>query len=195
MKNKLLLTACLLYLFNIASQAAPVTPNVAKQQAAIFLTQLSANSRQTTSRVASMQRMLTLAYTGKSASEEADYYVFNKNQSAGYIIISGDDRMPAVLGYSDSGTFNYNNIPDNMRAFLGEYAREAEYLRSHPHGGEQHHNRHLHHGCGAFVEEHYLEPDQALQQQLPQRLPHRLRSHGHGTGDVLLPLPRAWHRQ
>lgn len=45
MKNKLLLTACLLYLFNIASQAAPVTPNVAKQQAAIFLTQLSANSQ------------------------------------------------------------------------------------------------------------------------------------------------------
>ena len=132
MKNKLLLTACLLYLFNIASQAAPVTPNVAKQQAAIFLTQLSANSRQTTSRVASMQRMLTLAYTGMSASEEADYYVFNKNQSAGYIIISGDDRMPAVLGYSDSGTFNYNKIPYNMRAFLGEYAREAEYLRSHP---------------------------------------------------------------
>lgn len=132
MKNKLLLTACLLYLFNIASQAAPVTANVAKQHAATFLSQLSGTGRPSASRVASMQRTLTLAYAGKSGSEDACYYVFNKSQSAGYIIISGEDRMPAVLGYSDSGAFNYNNIPDNMRAFLGEYAREAEYLRSHP---------------------------------------------------------------
>lgn len=36
MKNKLLLSACLLYLFSIALQAAPVTANEAKRQAAVF---------------------------------------------------------------------------------------------------------------------------------------------------------------
>lgn len=132
MKNKLLLSACLLYLFSIALQAAPVTANEAKRQAAVFLAQQSNTGRPITSRVASLQRTLTLAYTSKSDSKEAYYYVFNKSGDAGYIIISGEDRMPAVLGYSDTGAFNYNDLPDNMRAFLGEYAREAEYLRTHP---------------------------------------------------------------
>ena len=73
MKNKLLLSACLLYLFSIALQAAPVTANEAKRQAAVFLAQQSSTGRPITSRAASLQCTLTLAYTSKSDSEEAYY--------------------------------------------------------------------------------------------------------------------------
>lgn len=46
------------------------------------------------------------------------YYAFNQ-QNGGYLILSADDCMPAVLGYSDNGSFDYNNLPSNMKWFLG----------------------------------------------------------------------------
>ncbi len=48
------------------------------------------------------------------------------------MVVSGDDRTPAVLGYADAGAFDYGQIPDNMKAFLAEYARQIDYLRAHP---------------------------------------------------------------
>ena len=55
------------------------------------------------------------ATTNTSADEnEAYYYVFNAGNDNGYVIISGDDRTESVLGYVDKGSFDPNNIPENM---------------------------------------------------------------------------------
>ena len=41
------------------------------------------------------------------ASGASPYYIFNADRpTGGYVIIAGDDRVPAVLGYSDDGTFD-----------------------------------------------------------------------------------------
>lgn len=64
----------------------------------------------------------------KRASATRDYlHVFNID-GGGYIIVSGDDRTEEILGYSITGTFDANNIPDNMRAFLQEYADGIQAL-------------------------------------------------------------------
>ena len=62
-------------------------------------------------------------------SSQAAYYVFNGERSnTGFIIVAGDDRAPAVLGYSDSGSFDANDVPLAMQAWLDGYAAQIEEL-------------------------------------------------------------------
>ena len=45
-------------------------------------------------------------------------------------VVAGDDAAPEmVLGYSATGgTFSYEQAPENLRYWLGEYARQIEYM-------------------------------------------------------------------
>ncbi len=61
------------------------------------------------------------------ATQQA-YYVFNAQASQGYVIVAGDDRVPAVLGYSDNGTFDPANVPPAMQELLDSYAAQIEAL-------------------------------------------------------------------
>lgn len=64
-----------------------------------------------------------------TASGQAAYYVFNNDRrTGGYIIVSGDDRVPAVLGYSDSGTFDVSDVPEAMQDLLDSYAEQIAAL-------------------------------------------------------------------
>ena len=64
-----------------------------------------------------------------SQAGAAAYYVFNNGQAqGGYIIVAGDDRAPAVLGYSDRGTFDTQAIPEAMQELLDSYAEQIEAL-------------------------------------------------------------------
>ena len=49
-------------------------------------------------------------------------YVFNSTD--GFVLVSAEDNARAVLGYSDNGTFDANNIPENMQFWLQMYADE-----------------------------------------------------------------------
>ncbi|MBQ9586234.1 MAG: C10 family peptidase [Muribaculaceae bacterium] len=77
-------------------------------------------------------QQLELVLAAKSKSLDVDYYVFNKGKSNGYIIVSGDDKAAPVLGFSDEGTFDINNIPDGLQYWLDVYSQEMQYLRSNP---------------------------------------------------------------
>jgi len=63
------------------------------------------------------------------ASENESYYVFNVGNNNGFVIAAGDDRVPAILGYSHRGTFRVDSIPDNMKAWLGEYESQIAYMQ------------------------------------------------------------------
>ena len=60
----------------------------------------------------------------RNPSHETSFYIFNQGQSA-YVIVSGDDRMKPILGYSDRGTFVTDNLPTTIQEWLGCY--EAVY--------------------------------------------------------------------
>ena len=60
--------------------------------------------------------------------ESAYYYVFNAEGGNGYVIVSGDDRTPEILGYVDEGTFDEDNIPENMKSWLQLYVDQIKYL-------------------------------------------------------------------
>ena len=50
------------------------------------------------------------------------FYVFNAGDKNGFVIISGDDRAQRILGYSDSGSFDYDNLPPQLDDILNRYA-------------------------------------------------------------------------
>lgn len=62
-----------------------------------------------------------------SANEE--YYVFNKAGDNGYVIVSGDDQTEPILGYTDKGTFDYEQLPPALKALLSDYTTQIATLR------------------------------------------------------------------
>lgn len=59
--------------------------------------------------------------------EAKSIYAFNL-EGGGYIIASGDKRALPVLGYSDTGTIDWDRMPDNMRAWLKQYDEALKTL-------------------------------------------------------------------
>lgn len=72
---------------------------------------------------------LRLAYTLKSGNDGNALYVFN-GKTGGYLVTAADDIMPAVLGYSDSGCFDSDNVSPAMQWWLESYSRQLEYCQS-----------------------------------------------------------------
>ena len=60
--------------------------------------------------------------------QSAYYYVFNAEGGNGYVIVSGDDRTPEILGYVDKGSFDEENIPENMKSWLQLYVDQIKFL-------------------------------------------------------------------
>ncbi len=64
---------------------------------------------------------LQLAHTSTS------YYAFNRGERAGFVLVATEDCFSKeILGYADKGTFDIDNLPPNMRWWLGEYDRALE---------------------------------------------------------------------
>ena len=62
---------------------------------------------------------LTLVYTGSSNRGEACFYVFNVGDH-GFVIVSADDVYRPIVGYSDEGSFDANNINPELAYMLDE---------------------------------------------------------------------------
>lgn len=52
-----------------------------------------------------------------------NFYVFNVEAAGGFVIVSGDDRMQSILGYSNKGRIDMANLPCNMKWLLDCYDR------------------------------------------------------------------------
>ena len=66
---------------------------------------------------------------GISKEKEAYYIYTSPEKKKGFVIISGDKRMPAILGYSDNNDFDVNNIPPNVQYWLDCYAESYLQLQ------------------------------------------------------------------
>lgn len=70
-----------------------------------------------------------LTFTGEEEGLKS-LYVFNSGDK-GFIVTSADDRLPALLGYSDKGAFDLATAPPALKWWLEEYTREAVYFYRH----------------------------------------------------------------
>ena len=104
------------------ANAAPVDKQQALQAAMRFM-KTRQQTAKTRSQTAKQQPKLTLAMQRAKA-----FYVFNNANGRGFVITSADDRTDAVLGYSDTGSFDVKNIPVNMADLLDMYETEIRLL-------------------------------------------------------------------
>ena len=61
---------------------------------------------------------------------KGDFFVIDIGNEAGFIIVAGDDRMYPILGRTDKGHFNFQNLPRNMQGLLEGYQHAAYWLSS-----------------------------------------------------------------
>ena len=74
---------------------------------------------------------LTCVYTYANAEKSQEYfYIFNSKANKSFIIVSADERILPILGYSDEGCFDASNMPPNMSNWLKGYADEMDYVFS-----------------------------------------------------------------
>ena len=57
------------------------------------------------------------------------FYVYNNGENDGFVIIGGDAVAHEILAYVPQGHFNYDSIPDNVKWWLGEYAKEISVVK------------------------------------------------------------------
>jgi hypothetical protein len=80
-------------------------------------------------------RNLSLTYTSVPANANKApsggsvvyYYVFNINSSQGFVIVSGDDIVEPILGYSNQKSFDPDHIPAHVVAWLKGYEDQIQF--------------------------------------------------------------------
>ncbi len=120
-----LLTLLLLATIGYGKQ---VDVNTAKNIAQAFL---SASSNSFLKSAANLQLVYSAqSKSGNAASPvqpSAFYYIFNAAQQ-GFVIVAADDAVTPILGYSDQGAFDPENVPQNVAKWMEGYKSEIRYL-------------------------------------------------------------------
>lgn len=73
----------------------------------------------------------TLSYTAKTLKGDAAIYVFNTRDNKGFMLVGADDVAMPMLGYTDSGNFDPDNVPPQLQYWLDEYAAEIAHAKEH----------------------------------------------------------------
>lgn len=118
----------LFMLVGLGITAKDITQQQAQRIAQNFL-QKSGGAKRALSKGKSIS--LKLAYEGNATNGEKCLYVFNASGNNGFVVVSADDKADEILGYSDQGNFDSNQMPENMKNWLGSYIDQIHYLKQH----------------------------------------------------------------
>ena len=116
---KVLYAALLFLLLSAPSwtNANPVSERLAREVGAKFI------SVNTAMRVASEDLQLVTTY--RTANDEAAFHIFNTPN--GFVIVSADDCATPILGYSEEGQFDMQNIPIQLQDYLQDFVEQIQY--------------------------------------------------------------------
>ena len=108
--------------------AKPISREQAKVRAASFMKQ-KGDARKL-SAVVNQKKLAPGKASVAADNGIAPYYVFDKGKSEGFVIVSGDDQTIDVLGYCDEGSFDYSQLPPNMKEWLDDYANQLARIQA-----------------------------------------------------------------
>jgi len=128
-RYKYLLALVLAMLWNIPLWAEHISQKQAQQIAQEFFAEKARFLGKATCTAASAP-MLKSPSTAES--RDPSFYIFNHADANAYVILASDDALPAVVGYSLTGTFDPDHMPEALRAYLADYSRVASALVSNP---------------------------------------------------------------
>lgn len=118
---------CILWFSNLCySQTVDI--DVAKNVGANLLSSTSINSLKSANFKKSKIK-LNVAYSAVD-NKDTLYYILNDSVNNAFVIVSADDRVWPVLGYSTQGTFDGKKQPDAFRAILEQWSKEIAYIKT-----------------------------------------------------------------
>ena len=62
----------------------------------------------------------------KSLEIDQFYIVQEEDEDGGWVIMAADDAVKPILAYSKTGTFRTDNMPDNLKDWLGQYNEQIK---------------------------------------------------------------------
>ena len=113
MKKRLFVAAALLLGMAVSVLARPVDEAKALRVATAYMQAMNAKGASS----------LALVPT-----EFSEFYVFASGEG-GFVIVSGDDCVVPILGWSATSVFDGGELPSNVRQWLGGYEAEIGYWR------------------------------------------------------------------
>lgn len=126
MKKDLLLLLSLMLLLSVSAIAGPRSYQqakaIAQRQAAMLGIEMDAEV------AASAKAAPRMSVSSAVTPSATCYYVFANGEDKGFTIVSGDDRMPEVVGYSAQGTYDPDHLPANYVGFMKAYQETVEAL-------------------------------------------------------------------
>lgn len=113
-------------LFCLHVISAPVDKNTARDIAECFiLNKLGTVGLTDANMPYEAKRRFAVSDNGAPA-----FHVFNVGNNDGYVIVSGDDSFPEIIGYSTDGAFDENmSMPDGLICFLESYSEYVSDVR------------------------------------------------------------------
>lgn len=65
---------------------------------------------------------------GSEDAEGKAYYMFDNGGDRGFVIVSGDDRLQEVIGYSTQGSLSEGTMPIQLKSLLDAFEKEYDKL-------------------------------------------------------------------
>ena len=118
MKHRFITLMLLLLGATFAAEANPVDMKTARE---IGLKFLNANTKAPLRNADELQWVTTY----NTNRGDAAFYVFNTQD--GFVIVSADDCTTPILGYSNEGHFDMENIPIQLQEYLQGFVDQIEY--------------------------------------------------------------------
>ena len=122
----------IVFFIALLTMSISATPIDVEQAQRVALSFLKSNSSQTrTSELA-----LTLVWSDagsvtKSVGsvQDATFYVFNRQDADGFVVVAGDDAVYPILGYGMQQLFEKDSMPLNLRKWFESYQRQINWIR------------------------------------------------------------------
>ena len=116
----------------ITAQAGVRTVEEAASIAATFSTHSPTNQRKASPAVTVATTTLQPVLTQyKNESTDPAFYIFNRPNKQGFVLVSGDDVTDEVLLYSDHGEFNPETANPNLKFWLNRLQEQLSYVNEH----------------------------------------------------------------
>ena len=135
--NKEILFLLIVAIIALPIWSKPINENTALGVANQVLLRSSGlrSSKDSTQQKAPLQLIYKSSSNGNSNSslrsaqsnETVYFYVFGTEKNDGFVIVSGDDRVVPILGYSNTNGFSVDDMPPNLQWWLGEYAKQIQF--------------------------------------------------------------------
>ncbi|MBR4758482.1 MAG: C10 family peptidase, partial [Bacteroidaceae bacterium] len=119
MTKKIFSSLVILFAFVLNAVAEPVTLKQAKDIAANYMKEGSAPK---------MAKRKTQVAEDEESTQPL--YIFSRGENQGFVIVSGDDAMPPIIGYTEVGDFDEDDMPPALRDMLNYYTGWAQQLQA-----------------------------------------------------------------